>query len=41
LGADRYIRKPVGFAQFSEAVRQLGLHWQVLNEAAPAFMEVT
>ncbi len=35
IGVNSYVRKPVDFVQFVEAIRQLGLYWLVLNEAPP------
>jgi len=35
LGANSYVRKPVDFNHFVEAVRQLGLYWLVINQTAP------
>lgn len=34
LGVKSYVRKPVDFNEFVEAVRQVGLYWLVLNDAS-------
>ncbi|MGE4053267.1 MAG: response regulator [Vicinamibacterales bacterium] len=35
LGANSYVRKPVDFSQFADAVSHLGLYWLVLNQPPP------
>jgi len=35
LGANSYVRKPVDFVEFTEAVKTLGLYWLLLHQAAP------
>jgi CheY-like chemotaxis protein len=35
LGANGYIRKPVAFSEFSEAVNTIGLFWLILNQPPP------
>jgi two-component system response regulator len=37
-GANGYVRKPVKFTEFVEAIRTLGMFWLLLNEAAPDFV---
>jgi CheY-like chemotaxis protein len=35
LGVNSYIRKPIDFNQFAEAIKYLGLYWLVINEPPP------
>ena len=36
LGANSYVRKPVEFQHFAEAVQQLGLYWLLINQSPPS-----
>ena len=36
LGANSYVRKPVDFGRFAEAVRQLAVYWLAINQPPPA-----
>jgi two-component system response regulator len=36
LGANSYVRKPVEFQQFSDAINRLGLYWLLVNEPPPS-----
>jgi len=35
LGANSYVRKPVDFSQFQDAVKQLAMYWLLLNQSPP------
>jgi len=35
LGANSYVRKPVDFVEFTQAAKQLGLYWLLMNQAPP------
>lgn len=35
LGANSYVRKPIDFSEFAEAVSNLGLYWALVNEPPP------
>lgn len=34
-GANSYVRKPVDFAEFADAIAKVGLYWVILNQGPP------
>lgn len=40
LGANNFVRKPVKFADFAEAIKQLGLYWLILNQPAENSIQI-
>ena len=40
LGVNAYVVKPLGFAEFLEAIRDLGIFWAVLNEPPPGSLRL-
>lgn len=40
LGVNAYVVKPLGFAEFLEAIRDLGVFWAVLNEPPPGSLRL-
>ena len=39
LGANSYIRKPVDFGEFTDAIRHLKLYWLMLNNGPPQWVK--
>ena len=39
LGANSYVRKPIDYDQFAEAIHQLGIYWFEVNEPPPNVLD--